>query len=80
MTREEYISLREQNHIGNIVYDLYVSECNRRGQQYINPNEFMLMFNMWEHAHECVERVLQHYDMKFEIITISFKGKVVKFI
>ncbi len=81
MTRELYLEMRSKGHIGNILYVFYQTESVKRHSQPMGPNEFILFFNMWKYSKEVTERVLHHYDLKFDIRSLSDKsGKIVKYL
>ena len=77
MNRQEYLTYRNNNNIGNIVFNYYIK---RREQDQLDVDSFMRGFNIWGGAAFAVKTVLFHYDVKFEVLEISKQGQIIKYI
>ncbi len=75
MPKSDYIHRRINNDM-NIVYEYYLErfDGNKHKGGRLGIQEFFIYLNMWGDINQIYERVRQHYDEKFNIITLSDKN------
>jgi hypothetical protein len=81
MTKEQYITLR-QNNVMDVIYNYYREHHNK--DKHLGPfgvQEFFIYLNMWGNIQQIAERVISHYDQKFNIVILSdAKGNIIKYL
>jgi hypothetical protein len=81
LTRDKYLEFKRTGQIGNIIYYYYISECNKKGVIPFETHKFFTLFNIWEGKDIAAEAVVSHYDIEFDIRTLSdAQGKVIKYL
>jgi hypothetical protein len=81
ITKEQYINLRNSKTLDVIYY--YYRE-HHVPEKHIGPfdiQEFFIYLNMWGNMQQIAERVINHYDQKFNIVILSdAKGNIIKYL
>jgi len=81
MTKEQYIHLRQINSM-DVIYTYYREHHNK--DVHLGPfgiQEFFIYLNMWGNMQQIAERVITHYDQKFDLVLLSdANGKIIKYL
>ena len=81
MTKDQYISLRQSNTM-DVIYAYYREHHNK--DKHIGPlgiQEFFIYLNMWGNIQQIAEKVIAHYDEKFNLVTLSdASGRIIKYL
>ena len=81
MTKEQYITLRANNAL-DVIYQYYREHHNK--DKHIGPlgvQEFFIYLNMWGNIQQIAEKVINHYDQKFNVVVLSDnKGNIIKYL
>ena len=81
MTKEQYITLRTNNAL-DVIYQYY-REHHDVGKHIgpIGVQEFFIYLNMWGNIQQIAEKVIAHYDQKFNVVVLSdAKGNIIKYL
>jgi hypothetical protein len=81
MTKEQYITLRGNNAL-DVIYQYYREhhDVNKHIGP-LNVQEFFIYLNMWGNIQQIAERVISHYDQKFNVVVLSdANGKIIKYL
>lgn len=75
MTRESYIQHLERGEIGNILFHFYSQRCTELDLNALEPMKFLTVFSHWQPSDWYAQRVIESYNVKFEVTIIEQKGK-----
>jgi hypothetical protein len=81
MTKEQYITLRTNNAL-DVIYHYY-REHHNIGKHLgpLDVQEFFIYLNMWGNIQQIAERVISHYDQKFNLVQLLDKnGNIIKYL
>ncbi len=81
MTKEQYITLRGNNAL-DVIYQYYREhhDVNKHIGP-LNVQEFFIYLNMWGNIQQIAEKVIAHYDQKFNVVVLSdANGKIIKYL
>ena len=81
MTKEQYITLR-QNNVLDVVYQYYrENHDNKKHTGPLNVQEFFIYLNMWGNVQQIAQKVIAHYDQKFNLVILSdANGNTIKYL
>ena len=81
MTKSEYIAYRQQGAL-NVVYEYYKEKFNaNKHTPFLSPQEFSTFLPMVMDVNKVFERVVKHYDQKFNVMELRDKeGRLIKMI
>jgi len=81
MTKEQYITLRGNNAL-DVIYQYYREHYDV--SKHIGPlgvQEFFIYLNMWGNIQQIAERVISHYDQKFNLVQLLDKnGNLIRYL
>jgi hypothetical protein len=81
MERSTYIKIKSEAPL-QLVYELYKErfDDNNGRNIFLNQNDFFRFIQMWNNINNLCHQAIEHYDAKFEIITLMDKdGKPLKY-
>ena len=80
MERSTYIKIKSEAPL-QLVYELYKERFDDNGTNiFLNHNDFYRFIQMWNNINNLCHQAIEHYDAKFEIITLMDKdGKPLKY-
>lgn len=80
MERNTYIKIKSEAPL-QLVYELYRDRFDHsRNNVFLNQNDFFRFVQMWNNINNLCHQAIEHYDAKFEIITLMDKdGKPLKY-
>ena len=81
ITKEQYINLRNSKTLDVIYY--YYREHHVPGK-HIGPfdiQEFFIYLNMWGNMQQIFQKVIDHYDQKFNLVQLLDRnGNIIKYL
>lgn len=83
MTKEQYITLRSHENAANLIYQHYANnfDSTKHKGNMLGFNECLIYLQMWGNLHEIFQKLMDYYDAKFNIITLSdANGKIIKYL
>jgi hypothetical protein len=80
MERSTYIKIKSEAPL-QLVYELYKERFDStKHNLFLNQNDFYRFIQMWNNINNLCHQAIEHYDAKFEIITLMDKdGKPLKY-
>lgn len=77
MNKEQYLQLRNDGNL-EIMYIFY-KENFKEGvhKPLLSNDQFYKAFLMWPFQHQAVDRVLQYYDVMFNVLSINTGKKMI---
>jgi hypothetical protein len=81
MTRNEYLHLKKMSSV-QIVYEYYRERFDKsKHRPFLPPTEFAMYLQMCMNVPAVFERVCQHYDELFKVVTLKDKdGNFISFL
>ena len=80
MNREEYLIMRNNRQIGDIMYEFYKIGFDAvKHTPFLTREEFFESFSMWPQASVFIPSVHSYFDSKFQVLKVSV-GNEMKYI
>ena len=76
MNREEYIILRNDQHL-DYLYDYYKEKFDEKvHKNFMKPDEFFHNIQKWPNFRGAIEVASEYYDIKFNVLHVPLEDKI----
>lgn len=82
MTKEKYIELRQNNDLGEIIYQYYQEGFNsEKHKNFFEKQDFLATLNFWGQINNFIPGIISYYNVTLDVIELKDKnGVIIKYL